>query len=44
MKLAMAHSVEISHRASALAAAAKSSDERLITRSKEAIAQHSRPQ
>jgi hypothetical protein len=26
MKLAMAHSVEISHRASALAAAAKSSD------------------
>ena len=32
------HSADISRRASALAAAAKSSDERLITRSKEAIA------
>jgi len=38
IRLAMTGSVEVSHRASAVALADKSIDERLITRSKEAIA------
>jgi len=38
MRLAMAESIELSHRASVFATANKSTDERLITRSKEAIA------
>jgi hypothetical protein len=38
IRLAMTESVEVSHRASAVALADKSIDERLITRSKEAIA------